>query len=592
MKKKLLLVVLTLAIFTLAVAGCSIIGKDKNDHVHTGGEATCLVEARCTDCGELYGELAPHTYNDATCLAPKICTVCRHTEGSKGDHRWQEATCKDPKTCLDCGSTEGTVTNDHTKGDTILKNDTSHWYGCTVCDAKLDEASHTGGEANCKKQAECEVCGTAYGNLGDHTWKDPDCYNPGQCTTCNSFNAAPLGHTCEEYSYDAEYHWYVCTRCGKTYDKEAHSGGVATSTEQATCQKCETKYGELNDIVVNWTTESLYPTEDSTVILADPTIYEWFIGYNMETTDTDAHWLAEDRFKPVPVSFRWSVGEKARYYKLYVSRNSDMSGADCYLTNNELCEVDYLFADTEYFWRVDAVYENYTVRSKVFTFRTTPTPRTVFIEGVSNSRDIGGYLTEDGYRIKQGMVYRSAKLDDITEYGKYTLLNILGIKTDLDLRGYSETPPISELNYIATACPWYATGSNHIYMNDYNKAELAKTIKVFADEDNYPIIFHCSLGRDRTGTVALLLEGLLGVDENTLIMEYELSVFSYWGCNGSTKFNNGLRTQISDTYDYINDNYEGDSFSERVEAFLIDIGVTAEEIASIRELMLEEVAYD
>ena len=89
-KKKLLLVVLTLAIFTLAVAGCSIIGKDKNDHVHTGGEATCLVKARCTDCGELYGELAPHTYNDATCLAPKICTVCRHTEGSKADHRWQE----------------------------------------------------------------------------------------------------------------------------------------------------------------------------------------------------------------------------------------------------------------------------------------------------------------------------------------------------------------------------------------------------------------------------------------------------------------------------------------------------------------------
>ena len=86
-----------------------------------------------------------------------------------------------------------------------------------------------------------------------------------------------------------------------------------------------------------------------------------------------------------------------------------------------------------------------------------------------------------------------------------------------------------------------------------------------------------------------MLGGLLGLDENTLIMEYELSVFSYWGAYGSTKYNNGLRNSIHNTYLYIENNYDGDRFSEKVEDFLLDIGVTADEIASIKDIMLEEV---
>ena len=72
------------------------------------------------------------------------------------------------------------------------------------------------------------------------------------------------------------------------------------------------------------------------------------------------------------------------------------------------------------------------------------------------------------------------------------------------------------------------------------------------------------------------------------MMEYELSAFSFWGAyNGN--YNTSLRNSIHDTYLYINNNYEGNSFSEKVEDFLLEIGVTAEEIASIKSIMLEEV---
>ena len=97
------------------------------------------------------------------------------------------------------------------------------------------------------------------------------------------------------------------------------------------------------------------------------------------------------------------------------------------LNDNTELSLEHLFVNTTYYWFVDAVYGEYTVRSEVFTFKTLPTPRTVNIEGVSNSRDIGGYVTVDGKMIRLGMIYRSAKLDDITEVGKYTLINILGV---------------------------------------------------------------------------------------------------------------------------------------------------------------------
>jgi hypothetical protein len=72
------------------------------------------------------------------------------------------------------------------------------------------------------------------------------------------------------------------------------------------------------------------------------------------------------------------------------------------------------------------------------------------------------------------------------------------------------------------------------------------------------------------------------------MMEYELSAFSYWGAY-TANYNTSLRNYAHGTYTYINNNYQGDSFSEKVEDFLLEIGVTSEEIASIRSLLLEEV---
>lgn len=597
MKKRILPILFICLLLLVAMAACAPIASDNKDekdepHEHTGGTATCTRRATCEICGEQYGERGEHDYAEATCKSPEVCKICRNTRGEKTEHDFSLATCTNAATCHFCGI-KGEEALGHDISEGVKFDSGYHWFNCARCGEKLNYAGHTGGTATCTSPAECVVCRFHYGNIAKHDYSYATCTEPQICKNCGAIGTEALGHAWKmEYSYDEQGHWRECYRCDEKYQEGPHSGGEATSTERAVCDICGQHYGEKIEITVDWATEALSPVDGGTVVLANRLITEWADSFDFRTTDTDKYWLEKDVFLPEIPLLKWSVGEGAKYYKVYLSKKADMTDAECYVTAYTEVSVPHLLVATNYYWCVDAVYSDFTVRSDVFRFVTARTTRTVDIEGVSNARDLGGYITIDGKQIKQGMIYRSAKLDDITELGKHTLVNILGVKTDLDLRGDKATQPVAELNHIATACPWYSTGSNHIWANDYNKSEFAKTIKVFADPDNYPIIFHCSLGRDRTGTLAMVLGGLLGLDENTLMMEYELSVFSYWGTNGGTKYNNGLRKHIHDTYLYIADNYgdADDSFSEKVEAFLLDIGVTAEEIASIKDIMLEEVA--
>ena len=617
MNRKILLAVLFVICMTVCLSGCDLIfgsGNSGGDHEHTGGVATCLKSAVCDICGESYGERGEHNYAEATCKSPEVCTVCRHTRGSTVDHDFSEATCTEGAVCSFCGLESEPALGHDLSGD--FSNDSvSHWKKCLRCGAKKGDESHHGGKNSCNSRAVCIDCGLEYGifaahdyvgatcteaakcsvcgkegEKGEHNYGKPTCTESAVCLVCGVEGEGALGHSwAVKASYSEDEHWYECRACGEEKDRGVHIGGEATEAERAKCSVCGQYYGDMKEVVIDWKTEALAPINGGEIVLANKLIRTWAEEYTYETAPTDSHLYFADVFVPDVPMLKWQVGAQAGYFKVYVSKNADMSDAQCYVTIATELAVEHLEVAREYYWYVDAVYAGYTVRSEVFTFKTARTTRTVDIEGVSNARDIGGYITLDGKMIKQGMIYRSAKLDDITELGKYTLVNILGVKTDLDLRGDKATQPVSELNHIATACPWYAHSDNGIFDSEANKTEFANTVKVFADINNYPIIFHCSLGRDRTGTLALVLEGLLGLDYNTLMMEYELSVFSYWGSYGATSYKNQMSSQIESTYNYIHDNYDGETFADEVEIFLLDIGVTADEIASIRAIMLEEV---
>ena len=379
----------------------------------------------------------------------------------------------------------------------------------------------------------------------------------------------------------------VCCGNGETQNEQSSAETTSEGTEMTT--ETETEKAEKKIV------EAISPVNE-TVVLANDEVYGWWSTFHWGKTDSKPFYRHEDIYYPKAVNFSWTCsfdGEDADYYRVYLSRNEDMSDYESYLVNEPSLTLDHLYTGTVYYWQVDAVKGNNerVERSDVYTFTTAESPRCLEIEGVSNTRDIGGMAAVEGYRIKQGMIYRGGKLEDITEAGRDYFVNVLGLKTDLDLRtvgegGAGAGSPLGEnINYVLLDGRYYI-GDKGI-SNETGMKIFADEIRVFANPDNYPIYIHCSLGRDRTGTLAMVIEGLLGVDKNNIMMDYELSVFSVTGTMDNASVS-AIRSNIRATYDYIR-TFKGATFAEKTENYLLSIGITAEEIQTIRDLLLEEV---
>lgn len=341
------------------------------------------------------------------------------------------------------------------------------------------------------------------------------------------------------------------------------------------------KLAEVNNI--DDTICAVYPENNATVVLANDLVYEYYNNYNWENSDVTPYYRHEDIYMPEYVTLQWS-DTGADYYIARISQNENMSASESYIIISENVELRNLFTDTTYYWQIETVTGAVHKMSPIFSFYVAESPRTVYIEGVNNTRDAGGKKAGDGYRMKEGMFYRGSRADDITDAGREHAISEFGIKTELDIRMPREQLGFSafgeDVNYVAADGPYYT----QIFQEEYREA-LATEIKTFAEPNNYPIYAHCAAGRDRTGTIAMLIEGLLGVDKNTIMMDYQLSVFSRYGTydDALVLYGNAL-----DTYEKIEEKYGANTFSENVERFMLSIGVTKDEIASIRNIMLEE----
>ena len=238
-------------------------------------------------------------------------------------------------------------------------------------------------------------------------------------------------------------------------------------------------------------------------------------------------------------------------------------------------------------------------------------PSWISLEGrVKNIRDLGGWKTLDGRRVKQGMAFRGQGLNDNSPNGEAAgrnrlmvedviyLKEILGIKTDLDLRNERETAkmklsPIGDgVSYIQRAAPLYDGIFKAVDVPDWAGAEgkraMAANFRVFCDRKNYPIYFHCIGGADRTGSLAYVLNGVLGVSRHDLEVDWESTFYpelpemkedytgpKYW--RRKQYFDEGFG-KYGD---------EKTPWNERIRLYLLDCGVTDEEITTFRDIMLE-----
>ena len=142
------------------------------------------------------------------------------------------------------------------------------------------------------------------------------------------------------------------------------------------------------------------PCDGETVNLLSGNVYHVASQYTQRITEE--YYTKKDCFAPKDVTISWKYKKEALSYTLKLSTKADMSEAKTYTTYDKYVSISDLYAGKHYYYQIIASIGDKTVESKVFDFVTASLPRTISIEGVSNTRDIGGYYTEDGkYRVRQ-----------------------------------------------------------------------------------------------------------------------------------------------------------------------------------------------
>lgn len=298
-----------------------------------------------------------------------------------------------------------------------------------------------------------------------------------------------------------------------------------------------------------------------------------------------------------------------------VSENSDYSSPTIFYANTSSQEdsivCSHLKSGTTYYFRIVAEFSGgatlMTRDGTMTQFKTKQSPRFVTIANTMGSylynvRDIGGWMTvetaEGMKQVRQGLLYRGCELDGANDQGCMisrtsgvsTMLASLGIRTVVDMRaqdaggidGYC--PLGNSVKYIRIPGSYgYRRGPTIAEVNTTHEF-IRKSFELLADPNNYPVYIHDVYGNKEVGMICYMLETVLGVDETQRKKDFYMSEFS-------TK-NAGLNDAYSTFTDMIKAQKQNDAGNEAewvINFLTVKCGVTAEQINSIRDILLEDV---
>ena len=202
-----------------------------------------------------------------------------------------------------------------------------------------------------------------------------------------------------------------------------------------------------------------------------------------------------------------------------------------------------------------------------------------------NVRDLGGWAC-DGGTVKYGLLFRGGKL---SAEDRAVLAGELGVQHDLDLRGresggsgdepdMTESPLGSDVWYTRTQqYAWYALTPVESW-----QAYLRCVIDAVTHRE--PVYFHCTAGADRTGTLACVLEGILGMVQSDIDKDYELTCF-YSGTGTDSEARRRNETDWTGLINAINA-LPGDSFRDKCVHFAVGTcGMSIADINAFRAAM-------
>lgn len=306
-------------------------------------------------------------------------------------------------------------------------------------------------------------------------------------------------------------------------------------------------------------------------------------------------------------------------YTVYLSEFSDLRNAETVSVRDTTADIGGTLTPGEkYYIKISG--KNKSSRVQSFTVKNVPM-RPINAQGAYNIRDLGGLKTSSGGTVSYGKLFRGGRINDgneptLTESGLYVMNERLGIKSEIDLRragtddgGQTKSVLGDDVRYLKAGFTGYSFiipefnnyGPNSRSYSQGSTEAIKSVFTFLADEKNYPAYFHCNSGADRTGTLALLIEAAIGVNEKEIIKDFELTSFAYVygpryrGQIENGRFSGGVMQDDKDNFvglglfiDDLKKYYgNGGTLNDAVKNYLLSAcGVTEKEIESLRKILI------
>jgi protein-tyrosine phosphatase len=243
--------------------------------------------------------------------------------------------------------------------------------------------------------------------------------------------------------------------------------------------------------------------------------------------------------------------------------------------------------------------------------------RNLIVEGSYNVRDLGGYATADGHHTRWKVLIRAGNLDKVSAAGCQYLTDY-GVKIVIDLRDEWEVEDfpnvfaqVEQVRYVHIPLigdqllrdeAWKLTSEKfsrldefYIYYLEHCQRQIAQIMGVFA-ESSGGTVFHCYAGKDRTGLIAALVLGAVGVSIDDIADDYAQTsqhiphLVAQWRDyavkNGHDMQHferdaGSIPDTMMNTLHYLTERYGG------IREYLVSCGVTDGQLAELRGRFVE-----
>lgn len=197
-----------------------------------------------------------------------------------------------------------------------------------------------------------------------------------------------------------------------------------------------------------------------------------------------------------------------------------------------------------------------------------------------NVRDMGGWAC-DGGTIKYGRLIRGS---EISANDRDVLVNQCGVRFEMNLRGINESGRTESILGSDIGYAIYDSCANYTIANKTLMKQMLRTVFDCVIGD-VPMYFHCHAGADRTGTLACVIAGILGVSQSDIDKDYELTSFY----SGTSDDEHARRRNESLWIGLINEinAYSGSTFRDKCVRFALELGFSIDEINAFRQHLID-----